>query len=155
MSDAGAEFRDRVLDLDAAVDLDEEGVALAVDEELERAQVLIAGGCDGLHGPIGQILARGLGEGRAGRLFDQLLVAALDGAVPLAHVDRVAEAIDRDLDLNVAVVLEELLQVERVVAEAALASERLTLKDESSSRDVRTRRMPLPPPPADGLMRTG
>ena len=37
----------------------------------------------------------------------------------------------------------------------ALASERLTLKLDSSSRGVRTSRMPLPPPPADGLSMTG
>ena len=83
-------------------------------------------------------------------------MAALDRAVALAEVDAVAVAIDRDLDLDVAVLVEPLLEVERVVAERGL---RLRAADaaatDSSSRGVRTIRMPLPPPPADGLMRTG
>jgi hypothetical protein len=69
---------------------------------------------------IGQIRASGVGERRARRLLDDLLVAALDRAVTLAHVDGVAEAVHRDLDLDVAVVVEELLEIERVVAEAGL-----------------------------------
>ena len=44
-------------------------------------------------------------------------MAALDGAVALAEVDAVAVAVDRDLDLDVAVVLEPLLEVQRVVTE--------------------------------------
>jgi len=44
-------------------------------------------------------------------------VAPLDGAVTLTEVDAAAVAVDDNLDLNVTVVLEPLLQVERVVAE--------------------------------------
>ena len=44
--DAGEHLGHRVLDLDPAVDLDEVGVAVVVDEELERADVLVAGGDD-------------------------------------------------------------------------------------------------------------
>ena len=47
-------------------------------------------------------------------------MAALDRAVALAQVDAVAVAIDNDLDLDVAVLVEPLLQVERVVAEGGL-----------------------------------
>ena len=147
---------DGMLDLDAAVDLDEVGVALGVDQELERAQVLVAGRGHGLDGPLGELLAGGVGERRAGRLLDQLLVAPLDRAVALAHVDGVAEAVDRDLDLDVAVVVEVLLQVQRVVAEAGLGLGAADLEGATPARAaVRTRRMPLPPPPADGLIRTG
>ena len=81
-------------------------------------EVLVAGPDDRPNGPRAELLAGGLGESRARRLLDDLLVAALDGAVPLAHVDGVAETVDRHLDLHVAVVVEVLLQVERVVAEA-------------------------------------
>ena len=58
--DAGAELGDGMLHLDAAVDLDEVGVALGVDEELQRAQVLVAGRRDGPNGPLGQLLAGGI-----------------------------------------------------------------------------------------------
>ena len=45
---------------------------------------------------------------------------ALDRAVALAEVDARAVPIDRDLDLDVAVVVEPLLEVQRVVAERGL-----------------------------------
>ncbi len=118
--DAGEHLGDRVLDLDPAVDLDEVRVAGAVDEELEGADVLVARGHDGPN--------RRLRQGRAGlrrqrrrrRLLEDLLVAPLDGAVALAEVDAGAEPVDRDLDLDVAVVVEPLLEVDRVVAERGL-----------------------------------
>ena len=66
---------------------------------------------------LGKRRAAPVVECRRGRLFEDLLVAALDGAVALADVNAVAEAIDDDLDLDVAVLLEPLLEVERVVAE--------------------------------------
>ena len=47
-------------------------------------------------------------------------MAALDGAVALAEVDAAPVAVDRHLDLDVAVLVEPLLEVERVVAERGL-----------------------------------
>ena len=47
-------------------------------------------------------------------------MAPLDRAVALAEVDAVAVAVDRDLDLDVAVLVEPLLEVQRVVAEGGL-----------------------------------
>ncbi len=47
-------------------------------------------------------------------------MAPLDGAVALAEVDAVPVAVDRDLDLDVAVLVEPLLEVQRVVAERRL-----------------------------------
>ena len=83
-------------------------------------------------------------------------MAALDRAVALAHVDAVAVAVDRDLDLDVAVLVEPLLEVERVVAEGGLRLGAADAAGPTRARAaVRTMRMPLPPPPADGLMRTG
>ena len=113
----GQHLRHRMLDLDAAVDLDEVEVALAVEQELERAQVLVAGLDDGLDRALAQRLALRVGHRRRARLLDDLLVAALDRAVALADVDAVAVAIDDDLDLDVAVVLEPLFEVQRVVVE--------------------------------------
>ena len=119
--DAGEHLGDRMLDLDPAVDLDEVEVAVAVDEELERADVLVAGRDDGLERPARRG-RRGRRPTRAGvgRLLEDLLVAPLDGAVALAEVDAVPVAVDRDLDLDVAVLVEPLLEVQRVVAERGL-----------------------------------
>ena len=120
--DAGQHLRHRVLDLDPAVDLDEVEVAVAIDEELERPDVLVAGRDDRPDGALARA-PRGPPSERAGvgRLLEDLLVAPLDGAVALAEVDAVAVAVDRDLDLDVAVLVEPLLEVERVVAERRLA----------------------------------
>ena len=115
--DPGPHLRHRVLDLDPAVDLDEVEVGVPVHQELEGAEVLVPGGHDGPDRPLRELLAGGLRQRRCRRLLDQLLVATLDRAVALAEVDAVAVAVDHDLDLDVAVVLQPLLEVERVVAE--------------------------------------
>ena len=115
--DAREHLRHRMLHLDAAVDLD----------EVERARARRPGtrACPGSRSrpprrpgpPARRGPAAWRVEGRAGRLLHDLLVAALDGAVALADVDAVAVAVDDDLDLDVAVVLQPLLEVQRVVAE--------------------------------------
>ena len=55
--DARQHLGHRVLDLDAAVDLDEVEVAVAVEQELERAHVLVAGLDDGANGGLAERLA--------------------------------------------------------------------------------------------------
>ena len=119
--DAGQHLGHRMLDLDAAVDLDEvrscrrdrpgtracrRSRSRPPRRRPRRSRTAASAGL--------------LGEGRRGRLLDDLLVAPLDGAVALADVDAVAVAVDDDLDLDVAVLLEPLLEVERVVAEGRL-----------------------------------
>src|SRR3954468_23403685 len=109
-----------MLDLDPAVDLDEEEVTVPVDEELERAEVLVARGDGGSDGALGEVGSGGVREGRCRSLLDDLLVPALHRAVALAQVDAMAVSVDRDLDLDMAVLVEPLLEVERVVAERRL-----------------------------------
>src|SRR5665811_1101957 len=58
---AGAEFRDRMLNLDPAVDFNEVGVTLGVYEELERAQVLVSGRGHGPERLLRQSVAGGGG----------------------------------------------------------------------------------------------
>src|SRR6185436_2565917 len=60
-------------------------------------------------------------RGRA--LLDQLLVLALHRALALAEVDRGAEGVAQDLELDVASAEQELLQVEPRVAEGLLRLE--------------------------------
>src|SRR5690606_11037322 len=70
---------------------------------------------------------------RAGRLLDELLVAALDRAVALAEVDDVAVRVAEDLELDVARPLEVLLDVDRAVAERA---ERLGAGELEAAREI-------------------
>ena len=55
-----------------------------------------------------------------GAFLPDLLVAALQGAVALAEMDRVALAVAEHLDLDVARLLEIFLDIDRVVAESSL-----------------------------------
>src|SRR4029079_12435908 len=115
--DPGQGLGHRVLDLDPAVDLDEVEVALGVDEELQRADVLVAGLDNRPHRAGAEVVAA-LVRQRGGRpRLDDLLVPPLRGAVALAEMDALAVAIDRDLDLDVAVLVEPALEVQRVVAD--------------------------------------
>ena len=118
--DAGDELGDGVLDLQAGVHLQEEERAVLAGDELDGAGAVVA---DGL-GQRDRLLAHGLArlgiEQRRGRLLDDLLVAALDGAFALAQVDDVAVLVAQHLDLDVARVLDELLDEHAVVAEARL-----------------------------------
>src|SRR5581483_3975617 len=67
--------------------------------------------------PIAEL---GVDRGR-GRLLDELLVTALDRAVPFAEVDDVAVGVGEDLHLDVARVLEVPLDVDGRVREVGLA----------------------------------
>ena len=118
--DAGDHLGHAVLDLHAGVHLHEIEVPRGVEQELDRAGALVAGGARRFDGGLAHALAQLGRDGRRGRLFDQLLVAALDGAVALAQVDGVALAVREDLDLDVARLRDVLLDVHGAVAEGGL-----------------------------------
>src|SRR5262249_48808726 len=104
-------FGDGVLDLDAWVDLDEvEGLAVGIDEELDRAGVVQTD--RSAHGQrrVEDALARVRVEVGGRGDLDNLLMAALDGAVALEQVDQVAVPITEELDLDVAGARDVLLQ---------------------------------------------
>jgi hypothetical protein len=77
---------------------------------------------------LADLLAQLVVDQRRGRLLDQLLVAALDRAVALAEVDRVALLVGEHLDLDVARVRQVALEVDGVVGEELLALARGALE---------------------------
>ena len=90
------------------------------------------------------------------RLLDDLLMAALQGAVALEQVDRLPVPVGEHLHLDVARPIDQPLEQHAVVAERGLGlapagGERL----EEVARRSSTRRMPLPPPPATALISSG
>src|SRR5439155_19438554 len=99
--DPRAELRDRVLDLESRVQLDEREAAVGTEQELERPRVLVADRPAGALRRRLHRLARVGVERRRGRLLDQLLVAALDRALALAERQDAVEAVAEDLDLDV------------------------------------------------------
>ena len=90
-----------MLDLDAGVHLHEVEGAVLVEQELDRAGRVVADGRGQLDRGFAHLLAQLGRDGRRRRLLDQLLVAALHGAVALAQVHDVAVLVAEDLDLDV------------------------------------------------------
>ncbi len=109
-----------VLDLDPRVHLDEDVVALGVEQELHGAGVAVADLLGEPHRVGAHPLAElGVEVGRR-RDLDHLLVTSLHRAVALEEVDHVALAVGEDLHLDVPRVDHGLLDEHRRVAERAL-----------------------------------
>ena len=122
--DARHQLGDRVLDLEAGVHLEEQELAVLV-EELDGAGVVVAARLGDLDRGLAHGLAGLGGEGRRRALLDQLLVAALGRAVALADPHEVAVGVADDLHLDVAGPGEVALDVALVAPEAL---ERLGLR---------------------------
>ena len=116
--DAGDHLGDGVLDLQAGVHLEEVEALVAVDEELDGAGAGVADARRRRDRRRAHRLPGLLADEGRGRLLDDLLVAALDGALPLEQVHGVAVVVGQHLDLDVPRVGDVPLGVHRVVAEA-------------------------------------
>ena len=122
--DAGDRLRDRVLDLQPGVGLDEEeGRVLThprgVDQELEGAEVVVADVAGEAHGRVRDAVAQVGGQVGRRRDLDDLLVAALYRAFAFAHVGDGAVPVAHDLHLDVTRARQVLLDVQGAVAEGA------------------------------------
>jgi len=120
--DARDHLGDGVLHLEAGVHLQEEEFPrLARDDELHGAGRVVVHGPGGADGGLAHGAAHLLVDDGAGGLLDDLLVAALDGALPLGAVDDVPVAVAQHLDLDVPGILDVALHVDGVVAEGGQA----------------------------------
>ena len=109
-----------MLDLDPRIDLDEVEVMVGVDQELAGAGIDIAGLAGQPDGGLAQRMPDLERERRGGRFLDELLVAALERAVPVPAVDDVPVLVGQDLDLDMARSVDELLDVDAGVLEGGL-----------------------------------
>ena len=145
-----------MLDLEPRVHFEEIEIAVAVDDELDRAGRAVSDRLRERHRLRAHRRPRRRVEERARRLLDDLLVAALDRAFALAEMHDVAVRVAQHLDLDVARLLDVFLDEDAVVGEARA---RLVLRRSGSRRaasaSLRAMRMPLPPPPAAALIITG
>ena len=119
--DPGDLLRHRVLDLDARIDFDEVDLAgVGIHQELDRAGADIVGGARQLHRMLGKVPAlRVVQIGRRRALHD-LLVAPLDRAVALEQMHDIAVRVAQNLDLDMARALDQLFQIDLVLAESRL-----------------------------------
>ena len=119
--DPGHRLRDRVLDLDARVHLEEEVLAVGREQPLDRPGRPVVDGASRVDRESADARAELGPDGGRRRLLDELLVAALDRAVALAEMDDVAVRVREDLHLDVARVVEVALDVHGGVGEVRLA----------------------------------
>ena len=116
----GDHLGDRMLDLQPRVHLEEVEAAVLADDELHGARRLVGDRARERHRLLAHRAARVVVEERRRRLLDHLLVAALDRALALPQVHEVAVRVAQHLDLDVARLLDVLLDEDAVVAEARL-----------------------------------
>ncbi len=117
--DTGDHLGHGVLDLQARVHLDEEGLVEPVsrDEELDGARPEIADAArGGDRGLAETFTGGGIHDGR-GRFLDHLLMPPLQGALALAEGDRRAVRIGEHLHLDVPGALQQPLEQQGVIAE--------------------------------------
>ena len=117
--DTGDGLRYGMLDLQAGVHFDEKKLAVLI-EKLDGAGAAIGHFAHRLDHAVAYFRACLGVEGRRGRLFQQLLVAALQRTVAFAEVDRFAPAVRHQLDLDVARSAQVLLNIDLIVAEGGL-----------------------------------
>ena len=114
--DSGDHFGNAVFDLHPGVDFQHGIVAIGIHQEFNRGRAAVTsfpqqagrgfGGLQPLHGI----------DRRSRRFFDQLLVAALAGAIPVKQVDGVAVGVTQTLHFHVPCLFEEFLDVHRTGA---------------------------------------
>src|ERR671920_990525 len=99
--DAGDHLRHRMLHLEAGVHLDKVEFSVRVDE-LYGPSTLVTQGADQIGRGRHEILSHVPWQARRRRFLDKLLVAALDGAVPLGEGYRLTVRVGEDLNFHVA-----------------------------------------------------
>ena len=143
---------DRVLDLEARVHLHEaERSGVRVEQELDRAGVLVAGRRDEADGRGAQrasSAAESAGDGDSSSTFwwRRWMRAVADAERPHRAV-----AVGDDLHLDVARAVDLSLEEDVASPNARAASARAPLEGGGELRSASTTRMPRPPPPARRL----
>src|ERR1700733_12878281 len=89
------------------------------DEELNRACVDVSGAEGEARGCFPHAAAQVFAYDRRWSFLDDLLMAALDGALAFAKVDAVSVGVGNELDLYVAGALDEFFEIDFARAEAA------------------------------------
>ena len=117
--DAGDHFAHRVLHLQTRVHLEEEELAVLIDE-FDRAGVEVTNGLGCLHGGFAHCIFHAIGQRRSRSLFDELLVTTLRRTVARGDPHVIAVHVTHQLHFDVARPGEVLLDVDLVASEERL-----------------------------------
>ena len=109
-----------MLDLQSCVHFEKIEIALAIDDELDRAGRAVIDGAGQRHRLPAHRLACQIVEERARRLLDDFLMPPLDRAFALAEIDNVAVRIAQNLDLDMPRLLDIFFDKDAVVGKARL-----------------------------------
>ena len=110
-----------MLHLDAGIHLHKvEMLSVAVQQKFHSACALVVDGLRRFHGSPAHLLPQLRRQAPGGGFLNELLVPALDGAVPVSQVDDVALAVRQDLKFNVPGFQHQLFQIHFIVSEAGV-----------------------------------
>ena len=114
---AGHLFSDRVLYLDARIDLDEKDVFFSINEEFNGAGIVIPHMARNGQCIVKQSLAGFFFQPTTGCDFHHFLESPLHRTITLKEVDQIASLISQHLHFNVFGSLDEFLEKDRVITE--------------------------------------
>ncbi len=116
---AGDFFGHRMFDLKAGVHFHEIETARRIKKEFNRTGPLITNGLGGIDGGLTHLGAEFLAHARGRGFFDHFLVATLKRTVTFKQVNRVAMAVGKDLNFDMARFDNQLFNQAMVIAKAA------------------------------------
>ncbi len=115
--DAGGQLGYAMLDLDPGIDLEEPEPAIGIQKEFRGRGVPQLGGARDPNREIMELASLSCREAGRRRLLDELLVAPLDRAVPLAEGHDRSRRIAQQLDLDMAGGTDLTFEINRSVTE--------------------------------------
>jgi hypothetical protein len=135
-----------MLDLQTGVHFEEEDIlSLGIDHELHRADRIVSDAGRELQRMAVKRVAGLLGQVRRGSLLEELLIVALNRAIPLEEMHEIAVLVAKDLNLDVARPLDQLFDQQAAITERGFRF--ATRRDQrvAQSGDIMNRPHPFAP----------
>src|SRR5262245_10615995 len=104
-------LRYRMFDLHSSIHFHEVKILPFVDQKFESSYVPVTHFFDCLYNATSDLFPQGGGHDNRRRLFDQLLVAALNGTLPFTEMYGIAIFVGHDLELDMARPLNEFFDI--------------------------------------------
>src|SRR5699024_10171049 len=119
--DPGHPFGNRMLHLDSCIHFHEIEVPVLLEQKLDRSRIRIMSRLGRLYRSLSHLRTKLRSQSDRRRFLDHLLVISLDRAVTLSQMDHIAVLVRHDLELDMARVLNKMLNVHGIVTECHLS----------------------------------